>query len=181
MKDLNKRLEFVELRAQGLSLRKTAEEVGISGKTCERWNRELTDQINARKSELSSEIVEVYEVTREARIKRLSDTLEKLYTNLGNADFSNMPPDKLLKYTLAYEQQLKAEQSEWLPEYDLGTLRQKDILLVCAQIFAAQADGEISATVATGLLKSLSKLAEAVNRWKDENPLTGFFDDGIEL
>lgn len=181
MKDLNKRLEFVELRAQGLGLQKISDKIGISHTTCKRWERELTEQINARKSELSSEIVEVYEVTREARIKRLSDTLKKLYTNLGNADFSNMPPDKLLKYTLAYEQQLKAEQSEWLPEYDLGTLRQEDILMVCAQIFAAQADGEISATAATGLLKSLSKLAEAANRWKEENPLAGFLDGGIEL
>jgi len=86
-----------------------------------------------------------------------------------------------LKYALAYEQQLKAEQSEWLPEYDLGTLRQKDILLVCAQIFAAQADGEISPMTANGLLKSLSKLAEAVNRWKAANPLAGFVDEGIEL
>ena len=48
-------------------------------------------------------------MTKEARIKKLGDTLEGINTALDGADLSTIPPEKLLDFKLKYTEALKEE------------------------------------------------------------------------
>lgn len=181
MKDINSKLEFIEHRAQGLSYRQIACEMGISRTTCAQWDRQLADKIEKRKTEIYDRIAEIYGVDKESRIKRICGTLEKINAGLADADFSKIPPERLLKLKLDYEKQLKIEQMELLTDCGLENGSTAEILSVCARIFDAQARGMISAHTAAGLLKSLANVSKAVDKWKDENPLADLSGEEPEL
>lgn len=109
MKSNDTKKEFVRLRAEGKSYDKIAKELHISKATCSKWEEELADKISSLKAEQLSELYDTYHMTKEARIKKLGETLSRIDDALAAADLSEMPPEKLLDYKLKYEEALKGE------------------------------------------------------------------------
>lgn len=109
MKPQETKNEFIRLRAEGKSYSYIAEILHISKSTCSEWERELGDAIADLKQEQLSELYTAYHMTKEARVKKLGETLESIDTALGEVDLTQIPPEKLLDFKLKYTEALKAE------------------------------------------------------------------------
>lgn len=104
-----KKHEFIRLRAEGRSYRDIEAEIGVSRSTCSAWAQELEAEIAITRSENLSALYTEYGLTKEARIKRLGQTLQRIDEALDEIDLSEMPPEKLLGMKLKYAEALKAE------------------------------------------------------------------------
>lgn len=109
MKPQKQKTEFIMLRAEGKSYSAIAEQLHISKSTCTAWERELKDSIAELKQEQLEELYNSYFMTKEARIRKLGDTLENINTALEGVDLSTVAPEKLLDYKLKYMEALKEE------------------------------------------------------------------------
>lgn len=109
MKSQETKNRFVQLRAEKKSYSYIAKELGISKSTCTDWERECKDAISQLKAEQLEELYEAYGMSKEARIKGLGETLEKINKALTAVDLEAMPPEKLLDFKLKYTQALKEE------------------------------------------------------------------------
>ncbi len=109
MKPQELKNEFISMRAQGKSYSAIAETLHISKSTCTTWERELKSQIAELKQEQLNELYDNYYMTKEARIRKLGDTLEGINDALADADLSEVPPEKLLDFKLKYTEALKGE------------------------------------------------------------------------
>ncbi len=109
MKPQKQKTEFIMLRAEGKSYSAIAEQLHISKSTCTAWERELKDNIAELKQEQLEELYNSYFMTKEARIRKLGDTLENINTALEGVDLSTVAPEKLLDYKLKYMEALKEE------------------------------------------------------------------------
>ena len=109
MKPQETKTEFIRLRAEGKSYSYIADTLHISKSTCTEWERELKTQIAELKQEQLNELYSSYFMTKEARIKKLGETLENINTALDGADLSQIPPEKLLEFKLKYTEALKEE------------------------------------------------------------------------
>ena len=97
------------LRAEGKSYSFIGEKLEISKDTCHRWERELSEAIADLKREQMEELYTSYKMTKEARIRRLGDTLENIDTALAQVDLRTVPPEKLLDFKLKYTEALRGE------------------------------------------------------------------------
>ncbi len=109
MKDQASKTEYVRLRADGRSYAYIAATIHISKSTCAAWEKELRETIAELKQERLNELYQTYAMTKEARIKQLGSTLEKIGTALDRVDFNAIDPAKLLDYRLKYMEALKGE------------------------------------------------------------------------
>ena len=109
MKPQKQKTEFIMLRAEGKSYSAIAEQLHISKSTCTAWERELKDNIAELKQEQLEELYNSYFMTKEARIRKLGDTLANINTALEGVDLSTVAPEKLLDYKLKYTEALKEE------------------------------------------------------------------------
>lgn len=109
MKTLDDKENFIRLRAEGKSYNQITQELGIAKATCSNWEKELKGRIQELKADRIEELYNTYFMTKEARIKKLGDTLNKINTALDNADLSQVAPEKLLDYKLKYTEVLKSE------------------------------------------------------------------------
>lgn len=112
MKDTKTKEAFIQLRAEGKSYSNIAKELKISKGTCTSWERELRDSIDELKQERLEDLYNEYQITREGRIKRLSNALNKIDTALSEKDYSELPADRLLSIKLKYENALQEEYKE---------------------------------------------------------------------
>lgn len=119
-KDINKKNEFILLRAEGKSYTFITQKLEISKTTCIKWNRELEAKILEQKQDNINSLYKAYNITKEARIERLGTTLNKIDMALENVDFTTIAPEKLLDYKLKYTQALKEE-------YTPGNMAYKEI------------------------------------------------------
>ena len=109
MEKHEKRLKFIEYRAAGWSYAKICEELHISKATCASWQKELETEIQALKADALAELYTNYGMAKEARIKKLGETIGEIDKAIAAADFSTIPAEKLLKIKLEYERELKNE------------------------------------------------------------------------
>ena len=101
--------EFIKLRAEGLSYGKIQKKLNISKSTCSSWENKFADQIAEYKAEQLTALYDEYGMLKEARIKRLGDTVNKIKTALDNVDLSEVAPEKLLELYLKYTDALNNE------------------------------------------------------------------------
>lgn len=103
---------FVELRAQGLPLKKVAEKLQVSTKTLVVWGKELRDEIaNHRAVELEV-IREKFYLTTEKRIVLFGDVVERIKKELARRDFRDVPTATLVKALVDTYETLRAEDVE---------------------------------------------------------------------
>ena len=111
MKPQEMKLEFIRLRAEGQSYDKIAEALHISKATCTAWERELKADISCLQQEQLNELYNSYGMAKEARIRRIGDTLRRLDDALSEVDLAAIAPEKLLDFKLKYPETGKASLS----------------------------------------------------------------------
>lgn len=109
----NKKSEFVLLRANGLLLREIAEQLGISKRTIERWNKdaELQNEIKTIQAEKNAELQKVFNMNQEERLKNLSQTVKKIDEVLDEKTLRNASVTDLLKIKISCIKAIKDEET----------------------------------------------------------------------
>lgn len=97
MKSNKTKDKFIELRAQGMSFNKIAEEIKVSKVTLMKWDKELDTEIaEARYIELET-LREKYYMNKQSRLECYGELLEKAKYELQMQDFSEISTDKLIQ------------------------------------------------------------------------------------
>lgn len=162
MKPTELKQQFIEARADGKSYSTIAEELHISKSTCTAWERELKDQIDALKREQLNALCVSYGMTKEARIKKLGDTLESINTALENVDFNEIAPEKLLDFKLKYTEALKEEYISTSKAYTMSEhIDAKEIVTALGDLLNRVRAGEVTAEQAGKESIILSNLLKA--------------------
>ncbi len=160
MKTTDKKADFIELRAKGLSYAKICEQLHISKSTCSNWEAEFKAQIQEYKEARLSELYTLYGMEKESRIQRVGTALAEIDKALATKDLSELPADTLLKLKLKYEQELKAEYSE--PTGQAFTeLTVEEIIEALTSLYKKQESGTISPAQAKAQLATLTSLLSA--------------------
>lgn len=162
MKPQEKKTEFIRLRAEGRSYSYIADKLHISKSTCSSWEQELKGAIAELRQEQLNELYSSYAMTKEARIKKLGDTLESINTALDGADLSEIPPEKLLDFKLKYTEALKGEYTgSGTPYQFTDRLDPKEIVVALGDLLNRIRAGEVTteqaskeSTVIANLLKA---------------------------
>jgi len=95
MKDIETKHRFVELRAQGKSLRTVADELTVGLQTAVRWERELKEQIENLKAMELDALLERHRLTVQAQIERYGLELARVTEELQKRDLAGVPTPKL--------------------------------------------------------------------------------------
>lgn len=146
MKSQEQKTEFIRLRAEGKSYSVIADILHISKSTCTAWERELKDAITELKQEQLNELYSSYYMTKEARIKKLGDTLKNIDTALEMADLSQIPTERLLEYKLKYTEALKGEYTGSGTPYQFtaNKIEPKDIVTALGDLLNRVRAGEVT-------------------------------------
>lgn len=161
MKPAELKKEFIRLRAEGKSYSAICEQLHISKSTCTKWERALAAEIDDLKRAELAELCESYSMTKEARIRRLGDTLERINAALEQADFTAVDPAKLLDYKLKYTEALKGEYIGTKPALEPGNVDAKGIVAAYADLLARVQGGDVTTEQAQKESAILSQLLKA--------------------
>ena len=146
VKAQEQRREFIRLRAEGRSYSYIADALHISKGTCTEWERELKEQIAELKQEELNELYSTYHMTKEARIRKLGDTLAGINEALEKADLSQLPADKLLDYKLKYTEALQKEYTGTGKPYSFsGKVDPKEVITALGDLLDRIRAGEVTA------------------------------------
>jgi len=118
MKTIEEKQKFIQLRAQGLSFDKIAEELEISKPTLLSWSGELFEEVQEAVFHEQEKLLNQYEVMRRARFETysrlLSEALQELNKRAKEHKLSKMETSQLLKLTLSVEQRLEQDTAQRL-------------------------------------------------------------------
>ncbi|MHB1003933.1 MAG: hypothetical protein ACYC5A_02630 [Thermoleophilia bacterium] len=95
-KDIKTKERFVELRAQGLSFAKIAEELEVSKPTLIKWSRELQEDIANLRAIEREALLEKHLALKDKRLELLGEQASRIKEELGGRDFSMINTDTLL-------------------------------------------------------------------------------------
>lgn len=161
----DKQLEFIKLRAEGLSYDKIAKTMGINKTTCIKWEKDLTGQIDEQKRLYLQELLESYSMSKEGRIKALGDTIEKINQAISKADFSKTDPVRLLEVKLKYMETLSKEYAGIAPAIKGDITDGKSILAALGDLLDRVRGGDIPSDQAqreTGILVQMIRAFDTV-------------------
>lgn len=162
MKPQEMKLDFIRMRAEGQSYEKIAQALHISKATCTAWEREMKADIAKLQQEGLNELYTAYGMAKEARIRRIGDTLQRIDTALGEADFTTVAPERLLDLKLKYQQALRDEFTGLTPPPPMengGT--PEELQAAFADIYARVRKGDITPEQAGQELKALTSILTA--------------------
>ena len=95
MKDNETKARFIELRGQGLPLKRIADEIGVSKTTLVNWEQDLKEQIdNLRAMELEA-LYDKYYLSTRKKVEFFGDVLSRIQGELETRDLSTIPTEKL--------------------------------------------------------------------------------------
>jgi benzoyl-CoA reductase/2-hydroxyglutaryl-CoA dehydratase subunit BcrC/BadD/HgdB len=92
------KISFIEMRAQGKSLRSIASDLGIAYNTCLSLSRENVVEVSNQKASNIEMMMEAFNLQRVARLKSLAKQIEKVQKELDLRDLSEVSTEKL--YTI---------------------------------------------------------------------------------
>jgi transposase len=95
MKEMETKHRFLELRAQGKSLRTVADELSVGRQTLVRWEREYKEQIENLKAMELEALLERHRLTVQAQIERYGVELKRVTEELQKRDLADVPTPKL--------------------------------------------------------------------------------------
>jgi transposase len=95
MKDVEIKHQFIELRAQGKSLRTASDVLKIGLQTAVRWERELKEQFENLKAMEIDALLERHQLTVQAQIERYGFELARVTEELKKRDLSDLQTPKL--------------------------------------------------------------------------------------
>ena len=161
MKQQEQRAEFIRLRAEGKSLRAVAAEIGVSKSTLSDWEKQLRAEVASLRAENLEELYSSYGMAKEARIRRLGDTLRRIDTALEEVDLSELSPEKLLDFKLKYSAALAEEYTA--PAADISG-KAEDTLEALKDLYRRTASGETPIDKAKAEAALIDKVVEGYNR-----------------
>ena len=99
---------------------------------------------------------------KEARIKKLGDTLERVEDALASVDLTEVAPEKLLDFKLKYTEALQKEYVGTEPAFKLGdSIDAKDIVTALGDLLNRVRAGEVTTEQASRESLILSNLLKA--------------------
>lgn len=161
MKSAEQKQDFIRLRAEGKSYRAIETEIGVSRSTLSEWEKELRADIDRLRADNLEELYTSYGMAREARIRRIGDTLRRIDTALDNVDLSTLSPEKLLDYKLKYQAALKDEYSA--PAADVSG-EAENALEALRDLYRRTASGEITLSKAKAEADMIEKVVSGYTR-----------------
>ena len=174
LKSQEMKIEFIRLRAEGQSYSRIAGNLHISKSTCTAWERELKDKISELKQDQLHELYNQYFMTREARIKRLGDTLNRISNTLDSADLSEVPPEKLLDFKLKYTEALKEEYTGGAAHQFGDNIQPQEILVAFGDLLKRIRAGECTAEQASRESSVICNLLKAYDTIELKTKLYAF-------
>ena len=120
MKGEQTRQKFLELRAQGKSLRAIEIEIGTSRGTLAKWEQEYREELTNLKAIERDAMREKYLLTNQAQLDLLGTQFTRLKEELEKRDLSDVPTPKLFELVLKYSTRL----TEDFPGQSIGTEEQ---------------------------------------------------------
>lgn len=109
MKDANTKEKFLELRAQGKSLRTIEQEIGTGRRTLAKWQSECKEELENLQAIEFEVMREEYSLTVQARIERFGRQLQRVTEELENRDLSDIPTPKLVDLAIKLDTKLREE------------------------------------------------------------------------
>lgn len=170
MKQQEHKTDFIRLRAEGRSLRAISAELGVSKSTLSEWDKALSEEISQLRRENLEELYTAYGMAKEARIRRLGETLSRIDTALDAVDLSELPPEKLLMYKLKYQEALREEYTA--PAADVSG-EAESTLEAFRDLYRRTASGEISTDRAKTEAALIDKVVSGYTRTR---PLDDLFN-----
>lgn len=172
MKTADKKLEYVRLRAEGKSYRAIEQEIGVSRSTCSEWEKELAPTIARLRQDNLEALYNEYGLMREARIRRIGDTLRRIDTALETVDLSALSPEKLLDFKLKYQAALRDEYTSTTHTEASGAAQ--DTLETIQDLYRRLASGETTTEQAKTELSILDHMVDGYNRANPPEMFSGF-------
>ena len=108
-KDNNTKHRFIELRAQGLSFNRIAQELKTSKPTLMKWAKEFENEISELMFIEFESLFERYKMLRVERVRRYGEQLELIREALKERDLKDVPVTKLLDMALVLEDRIQGE------------------------------------------------------------------------
>src|SRR5580765_4903064 len=99
--------KFIELRAQGWSLRHLGRELYVSQRTLVDWNRECAAEIHALRAVETEASTEKFLASREEELNRLARLHKDVEDELANRRLRSVPTDKLFRVAAELRQELQ--------------------------------------------------------------------------
>ena len=170
MKPTEKKREYIRLRAEGKSYRAIEAEIGVSRSTCSEWEKELRADIDQLKQDNLKELYTQYGMAREARIRRIGETLHRIDEALDSVDLSTLDPAKLLDFKLKYQAALREEYTAAADNANI-TGAANDTLEAIQDVYRRIASGDISTDQAKTELNVIDHMVDGYSR---SNPFEMF-------
>ena len=162
MKPQEQKQEYIRLRAEGKSYSFIADKLHISKSTCSNWEKELGADIAQLKQEELNSLYDSYHMKKEARIRQLGDTLDRVEDALAKTDLTEVAPEKLLDFKLKYTEALQKEYVGTDPSFELGdSLDPRDIVKALGDLLDRVRAGEVTTEQANRESLILSNLLRA--------------------
>lgn len=162
MKPQEQKQEYIRLRAEGKSYSFIADKLHISKSTCSNWEKELVADIAQLKQEELNSLYDSYHMKKEARIRQLGDTLDRVEDALAKTDLTEVAPEKLLDFKLKYTEALQKEYVGTDPSFKLGdSLDPRDIVKALGDLLDRVRAGEVTTEQANRESLILSNLLRA--------------------
>jgi len=106
MKSAQTKQKFLELRAQGKSLRAIEMEIGTSRGTLAKWEQDYREELTNLKAIELDAMREKYLLTNQAQLDLLGTQFTRLKEELEKRDLSDVPTPKLFELVLKYSTRL---------------------------------------------------------------------------
>lgn len=162
MKPSELKQEYIRLRAEGKSYSYIADKLHISKSTCSKWETQLEADIAQLKREELNSLYDAYSMKKEARIKKLGDTLDRVEDALDAVDLKEVAPEKLLDFKLKYTEALQKEYTGTEPAFKLGEdIKPEDIVTALGDLLNRVRAGEVTQEQANRESLVLSNLLKA--------------------
>lgn len=170
MKPVDKKLKFIEMRAEGLSFSLISKELEISKSTCVSWDRELTAEIVRLKGDRLNELYKTFGMMKEARIQRFGRELHRIEEALATLDYSMIEPSRLLELKLKYAETLQGEFTGTTSVKELpDVLTAKDVSNALADLLNRIKRGEVTMEQAQKESMVLSNILKAFEQGEVAN------------
>ncbi|PIP85348.1 hypothetical protein COT86_00630 [Candidatus Collierbacteria bacterium CG10_big_fil_rev_8_21_14_0_10_43_36] len=101
--------KFVELRANGYSFSKIADELSISKPTLISWSQELKNNISNMETIQRDSYYEKYRIDKLKRIESFSGEMDRVWAEFRKRDLSEVSTDKLFSLLTRLQQSLDNE------------------------------------------------------------------------
>lgn len=112
MKDQETKTKFVELRAQGWSFDRIAQELKTSKQTLINWSRDLQTEIANLKAIEIEALQERFYMRKAQRIELFGNKLQAIKEELDKRNLSELPTKELFDLFIRYSNLLKNEAME---------------------------------------------------------------------